>query len=97
MDNQIYLSALYDYYGCLLTDKQQQYFEDYYFNNLSLSEIGENFKVSRNAIHKNIKDTEEKLKFYEKKLLLFEKSNKIKNIIEEINDEKIKERIEELI
>ena len=60
MDKEIYLSSLYDYYSPLLTDKQKDYFEDYYFNNLSLAEIAENNDTSRNAIHKQIKDTENK-------------------------------------
>ena len=66
MDKEIYLSGLYDYYGELLTDKQKNYFESYYFNNLSLAEIAENCNTSRNAIHKQIKDTENKLLHYEK-------------------------------
>ena len=65
MDKEIYLSGLYDYYGALLTDKQREYFENYYFNNLSLAEIAENYNTSRNAIHKQIKDTENKLLYYE--------------------------------
>ena len=56
MDKVIYLINLFDYYGELLTPKQQAYFKDYYFNNLTLSEIAENENVSRNAIHKQIKD-----------------------------------------
>ena len=56
MDKTIYLSNLFDYYGELLTDKQQAYFKDYYFNNLTLSEIAENEDVSRNAVHKQVKE-----------------------------------------
>ena len=41
MENQVLLCILYDYYGELLTDKQKQYFKDYYFENLSLSEMSE--------------------------------------------------------
>ena len=33
MDKNNELIILYDYYGILLTDKQKEYFEDYYFNN----------------------------------------------------------------
>ena len=51
----LYIISLYDIYNSLLTDKQKLYFEDYYFNNLSLSEMSENYEVSRNAIHKQIK------------------------------------------
>lgn len=96
MDKEIYLSSLYDYYSPLLTDKQKNYFEDYYFNNLSLAEIAENNDTSRNAIHKQIKDTENKLLAYEDKLRLCEKYQELKEIIKDL-DEDIKEQIEELI
>ena len=36
---------LYDYYKELLTTKQQQYFEGYYFENESLQELSENYEV----------------------------------------------------
>ena len=96
MDNRIYLIDLYDYYGDLLTEKQQAYFEDYYFNNYSLQEISENYSVSRNAVFKQIKDVVNKLSNYEEKLKLYEKSLKIKAIISEFDD-KIRKEIEELI
>lgn len=96
MDKEIYLSALYDYYSVLLTDKQKNYFEDYYFNNYSLSEIAENNKTSRNAIHKQVKETENKLLDYEDKLKLYQKASEIAEVIKDL-DEDIKEQIEELI
>lgn len=96
MDNRIYLINLYDYYGELLTEKQQNYFEDYYFNNYSLAEISENYNVSRNAIFKQLKEVVNKLSNYEEKLGLYEKSLKIKTIISDLDD-KIKEEIEKLI
>ena len=97
MDNKVlYLNNLYDYYGELLTDKQIEYFKDYYFDNLTLSEISENSNVSRNAVHKTIKDAEEKLEFYENKLNLVSKSKKIRIIINELDDN-IKEQINKLI
>ena len=55
---------LFDYYGELFTDKQKEYFIDYYFNNLTLQEIADNNSVSRNAVHKNIKDILQKLDYY---------------------------------
>ena len=96
MDKTLYLINVYDYYGELLTDKQKEYFKDYYFNNLSLSEISENKNVSRNAIHKALKDAEDKLIYYESLLKDFEKSVKIKKIIKDLDDE-IKHKIEEII
>jgi len=87
MKDTVYLSTLFDYYGELLTDKQNEYFQDYYFDNLTLSEISENNNISRNAVHKTIKEAEEKLIFYEEKLNLVKKSEKIKKIISKLDDE----------
>ena len=61
MDNRTDMIILYDYYKELLTQKQQDYFEGYYFENESLQELSEEFQVSRNAIHKQEKETKEKL------------------------------------
>jgi len=41
IDNTIFLGILYDYYGELLTDKQKDFFESYYFENLTLQEIAD--------------------------------------------------------
>ena len=92
MDHRSYMIILYDYYKELLTTKQQQYFEGYYFENESLQELSENYEVSRNAVHKQVKDAEDKLVEYEKKLGLYQKRIKILQIIDSM-DEKIKEQI----
>ena len=97
MEEIIYLNNLYDLYGELLTDKKRDYFEDYYQNNLTLSEIASNNGVSRNAIHKQVKETVKYLKNYEEKLKLFEKNGKIMEIISEIDDIKLKEKLERII
>ena len=97
MDEQEYIVILYDYYGELLSDTQRKYFEAYYFENLSLSEISENDGKSRNAIHKSIKGVVNKLYEYEDKLKLYEKDKKLKHIILKINDNKIKKELEELL
>ena len=96
MDNRTYLITLYDYYGNLLTSKQKDYFEDYYFNNLTLAEISENYNISRTAAHKCIKDSVSKLEYFEEKLSLFENSKKIKELIKPL-DEKTQNQIKELI
>ncbi len=97
MKEREYLIILYDFYSELLNDKQRQYFEDYYFNNLSLGEISENENVSRNAIHKNIKVVENKLYFYEEKLKLYQKSQELTNIANTIEDKNLKERIKNIL
>lgn len=96
MKERLYLIDLYDIYGSLLTDKQQKYFEDYYFNNLSLSEISENEDITRNAIHKHIKDATEKLNYYEENLKINEKNKKILEISKKL-DKELQKEIEKLI
>ena len=97
MEEVIYFNELYDFYGCLLTDKQREYFENYYFNNLSLGEIAYNLEISRNAVHKQIKSAEAKLKEYEEKLKIIKKSNLIKEKLKSTNDERLKEEIKDIL
>ena len=97
LEKRDYLIILYDLYGELLNDKQQQYFEEYYFNNLSLGEISENLNISRNAVHKSLQSVEEKLQFYEEKLKLYKKSKIIYDIIEKESSQEIKRILKEMI
>lgn len=90
--NRVYLNDLYDLYSKLLTDKERLVFEDYYQNDLSLSEISENESVTRNAIHKTLKNVENKLIDYEEKLGLYDKKNQLLRAIEN-NDIKSIENI----
>lgn len=92
----IHYVELFDYYGELFTDKQKEYFKDYYFNNLTLQEIATNNNVSKNAVHKNIKDILKKLDYYESKLNLYSNGKKIQDIIKDL-DKEIKNKIEGLI
>lgn len=94
IDNAIYLGILYDYYGELLTDKQKDFFESYYFENLTLQEIADMNQISKNAVHKTLTTIEEKLKYYEEKLSFYKKTEKIKECIK---DEKILKEILEIL
>ena len=96
MEQKLYFIDLFDCYGVLLTDKQREYFMDYYFHDLSLSEISENHVVSRNAVSKQLGEIVHKLEEYEKKLHLFEKKEKFHGIIDKVEDKKIKELLESL-
>ncbi len=82
------LSILFDYYGDLLTEKQQMFFKDYYFDNLTLQEIADNNKISRNAVHKTLNTINAKLQYYEEKLNLYEKANHMKEIIKDLDEHK---------
>ena len=93
MEDFIYLNDLYDIYKKLLTQKQQDYFIDYYQNNLTLSEIAENNDVSRNAVHKQLKDVKKILENYESNLNIYEKKKKILNLIKKKELKNERERI----
>lgn len=60
------LTLLYDFYGELLTEKQKLVYDMYYQNDLSLSEIGEELSISRQAVRDQIKRVESILQNYEK-------------------------------
>lgn len=91
MKERLYLINLYDLYGNLLTDKQQTYFEEYYFNNLSLSEMSELYDVSRAAISKSLKEIETKLNMYEEKIKIYTKLAKISKLVDDKINEEIKD------
>ena len=93
-DKREELISLYDTYGCLLTDKQKAYFEEYYFDDLSFSEIASNHGISRNGVFDQIKRVAKILSEYEEKLKLI---NKIKKIDELLIDEETKNIIIEII
>ena len=94
MDRRIYLNNLYDYYGNMFTEKQQEYFEEYYYENLSLAEIAQNNNISRNAVYNQLKIVETRLEEFEKTLGLLNKKQKIINLV---SGELSKETLEKLI
>ncbi|RYD02755.1 hypothetical protein N752_23530 [Desulforamulus aquiferis] len=78
------INLLYDFYGSLLTERQQKFIELYYSDDLSLGEIAEQFEVTRQAVHDTLKRSEQTLENYEKKLGLVTKFNKEYNSLEEL-------------
>lgn len=93
MENVLYLTELYDYYANLFTDKQKSYFEDYYFDNLTMEEIAENNNVSKNAISKTLIEVKEKLIEYESNLRLYERRKEIEKLLDEKTIDIIKDYI----
>ena len=93
MEENIYYTNLFDIYGSLLTEKQQEYFKYYYFENLLLDEISENFKVSKNAVSKEINRAKKMLDYYECKLQFYEINKRIH--LEFRDEEDILKRIED--
>ena len=61
------LILLYDYYGALLTDRQRECFELRYNQDLSLGEIAQELRISRQGVHDNLTRTEALLHNMEEK------------------------------
>ncbi len=73
MEKNVEISMLCQLYGKLLTEKQYEFIDDYYNNDLSLSEIAENNNITRQAVRDIIKKGEKKLFEYEEKLLFMKR------------------------
>lgn len=84
MEKNIEVSILCQIYGKLLTDKQYAFLDHYYNNDLSLSEIAENYNITRQAARDNIKKGESKLFEFEEKLGIMKQTMKQEKKIGEI-------------
>ena len=73
MEKKVMQTFLYDFYGELLTEHQQNIYEDFVLNDLSLSEIAEEAGISRQGVHDLIKRCDRILEGYEEKLHLLER------------------------
>lgn len=87
------VSLLLDFYGGILTDKQLDALELYYNEDLSLAEIAQHTKITRQGVRDSIKrgeailfEMEEKLGFYKKYHDIGEKVNEVLNLTENIRD-----------
>ena len=95
MEDRVEISLLMDFYGSLLTEKQVEIMQWYYDDDLSLAEIAEINKTSRQAIHDLIKRCYKQLLSYESKLNLLQKSiSSEKEIINFLEDLKNKYSID---
>jgi len=62
------INVLYDFYGSLLTEKQQTFLQCYFQDDYSLGEIAAEFEISRQAVYEHLKRAEQMLEDYERKL-----------------------------
>lgn len=97
MNKILYFNTLFTIYAELLTKKEQNIFSLYYEENLSLSEIAENLKISRSAVYNTVKIVERKLENYEQKLRVSAKNELLKEVIEEPIKEKLKQEIQKIL
>ena len=86
-ENVIEISLLYDFYGQLLTAKQRELLKLYHEDNYSLSEIAEEYGISRQGVHDAVKKAEKSLHTYENKLGLVSKFTATEEAVAEIDSE----------
>ncbi len=84
MEKNIEISILTEYYGEMLTEKQFEIINDYYNNDLSLSEIAENNNITRQAVRDILKKGEKKLFEIEEKLGFMKRTLKQEKKIEKV-------------
>lgn len=84
MDKIAEASLLFDFYGQMLTKKQQDVMRLYHEENYSLSEIGEEFSISRQGVHDTLKKAENALMGYEAKLGLIHKFENTQKVMAKI-------------
>lgn len=86
MEKIVEQTLLYEFYGELLTSHQKRIYEDFVWNDFSLSEIAEVQGISRQGVHDLIKRCNKILAGYEEKLHLIEKFQKTQTKIRKINE-----------
>lgn len=97
MENREYLNSLFDIYKDLLTEYQRTTFINYYIEDLTLSEIGENNGISKSSVGKTAKLVTDKLIDYENKLKIYANKNKLAMLMDSNNLNEIKATIEDII
>lgn len=104
MSNRLHtLNLLFDFYGELLTEKQRVCFEMHYMEDLSLTEIGDQYGVTPQAVADLLKRTVVLLEKYEEKLGLVDKhveqrptAGLINKALDEITRADNRERVESI-
>ena len=86
MEKFVEQTLLYDFYGELLTERQQQVYESVVLEDYSLSEVAENLGISRQGVHDMIKRCNHTLEEYESRLHLVEKFLCIRKQVQKIKE-----------
>ena len=84
MEEFVKRSLLYDFYGDLLTDRQKEIYGAYVQEDLSLAEIAQEYRISRQGVHDLIRRVGMILDGYEEKLQLVAKFLEVKTKVKEI-------------
>ena len=97
IEDFIRYSMLFLYYKNLFSKKQRLYLELYLEENNSLTEIADEFNVTRQAVFDNIKRGFNQLDEYENKLEIFKKEKELKLKLEELRKNFSMKKLEEII
>ena len=81
LEKFLHMSALFDIYGALLTDKQKRCLQMHLFEDFSLSEISTELGISRQAVYDMLRRSEQIMQQYEDKLGLAARSTKEKTAL----------------
>ena len=85
MERIVEQTLLYDFYGELLNEHQRQIYTEAVFNDYSLSEIADEYGISRQGVHDLIKRVDKTLTEYEEKLHLIAKFQSAKQKVAQID------------
>lgn len=85
MNRLVEQTLLYDFYGELLTEHQQQVYTAVVLNDYSISEVAVDLNISRQGVHDLVKRCNKILSDYESKLHLVEKFLHIRNKVDQIH------------
>ena len=85
MEKIVEHGILFDFYGELLTEHQRKIYEEAISEDLSLSELAEEYGISRQGVHDLIKRCDKTLQEYEDKLHLIAKFQQTKEIAKRIS------------
>ena len=86
LNQTLKITMLYDFYGSLLTERQQKAIEMHYLEDMSLAEVAEEFSVSRQAVHDILKRAVQAMQELDDKLCLVKKHEEKINKISQIDD-----------
>lgn len=72
-ENAFEMCLLFDFYGAMLTPRQQEIFDLYYNDDLSLSEISEQMRITRQAVRDSLTRSKNLMSGFEQRLGLVER------------------------
>ena len=86
MKNQAYrMTMLFDFYGDVLTDRQKEFYDLYYNEDLSLGEIAENYGITRQGVRDVIVRAEAVLTELEDKTKLIKRFHTMRRQLEQLH------------